>query len=122
MMNRAKQRGEGNLGCIVWILLGIAAGVFLWNWVPIKLANTELHEFMVEQAKFAQNPRADLFHKRIVAKAKELGLPVTKKDVKVEIEGGRIRMRCKYTVTLNLIVYSYEWKVDHKVERPIFFV
>ncbi len=122
MSNRSRQRGEGNLGCIVSLVLALVAGIFLWNWVPIKLANTELHEFMVEQAKFAQNPKAALFHKRIVAKAKELGLPVTKKDVKVEIEGGRIRMRCKYTVTLDLMFYSYDWKVDHKVDRPIFFV
>ncbi len=122
MNKRSMQRGEGNLGCVFWLLLAVVAGIFLWNWVPVKLANTELHQFMVEQAKFAQTPKPAVFQKRIVAKAQELGLPVTKKDVKVEIAGGKIRMRCKYTVPLEFLFYTYVWEVDHKVDRPIFYV
>lgn len=121
MINRSKQRGEGNLGCIIWVVIAALVCLFLWKWVPIKVANTQLREYMIEQAKFAQRPKVEVFRKRIVDKAKELGLPVTLKNVNVSIGSGKIRMRCKYTVPLEFLSFTYEWKVDHQVVRPIFF-
>jgi hypothetical protein len=122
MKNRNAQRGEGNLGCIAWVLLAIVAGLFLYTWVPVRVANSSLHDYMLEQAKYAQSPQPEVFKKRIVDKARELGLPVTAKDVKVEITGDRVRMRCKYSVPLEFPFYTYIWEIDHNIDRPIYYV
>jgi hypothetical protein len=77
---------------------------------------------MLEQAKYAQSPKPEIFKKRIVDKARELGLPVAPKNVKVVITGNRVRMRCKYSVPLEFPFYTYVWEVDHNIDRPIFYV
>jgi len=60
--------------------------------------------------------------KAILDKAIKLGLPVTKKDIKVHLSGGRIVMKCKYSVPVDLIVHTYQWEFEHDVNRPVFIV
>jgi hypothetical protein len=120
MVRRFRERGEGNVGCILWAVL-LAVGVLIaWKVVPIKIKNAELYDFMVQQAQLAQHSSSDELAKRILYKAKELDLSVTEKNVVIQKGRERIRMEVKYTVTLDFPFYSYDWDIDHQVDRPIF--
>ena len=118
-----RQSGEGIVGCVVWAaLLGIALLVAV-KMLPVKVASAELEDFMVEQAKFAgRGTTAARVDRAILEKAQKLGLPVTKKDVKVHLSGGRIIMKCTYSVPVDLVVHTYVWQFNHEVNRPVFII
>ena len=120
MMQRQRQAGDGKLGCILWSLVLIAGGLVAWKAVPVKIATSELYDYMVEQAKWAGNTPSDVLQKRIVNKANELELSVDPKFVTVEKGGDKIRMNATFTVPLEFPGYTYEWDFDLQVERPIF--
>jgi hypothetical protein len=120
MRNRDSQAGDTKIGCVLWSLLLIAGVLIAWKAVPVKIATSELYDYMVEQAKWAGNTPSDVLQKRIVGKANELELPVDPKLVTAEKLGDKIRMSATFTVPLEFPGYTYEWDFDLQVERPIF--
>lgn len=123
MKNRiASQRGEGNLGCFLWLIVLILCGLILWKAVPVKVANVELYDYMEELTKFASGRPEGELKRMILRKAQELELPVTSKQIYVEKSRERIILRCSYTVQLEFPGYTYDWKVNHEVDRAIFFL
>lgn len=122
MARRLVQTGEGRLGCILWLSLVLLFALVAWKVVPIKIKSSELKSYMEEQAKFAYRASPEALKKRILAKARELELPVDPKRVKVERRGPRIVLKCSYTVPVEFPFYTYMWKFDHLVDRPVFMV
>ncbi len=122
-MKLRRQAGEGILGCVVWLVIIAGIGLVVIKMLPVQIASAELIDFMSEQAKFAgRRTTAVGVEKAILQKAYALSLPVTKKDIKVTFGGGRIIMRCTYSVPVDLIFYTYVWHFDHKVNRPVFII
>ena len=122
-MKNRRQAGEGVAGCIVYLLLAAIAALVLVKMVPVKLKTSEFNDYMVEQAKFAgRRTTAQGVHGALLRKAEQLGLPITKKDIQVSLKGGHITMRCRYTVPVDLVLYTYEWNFDHEVRRPVFII
>jgi len=59
MRRRQGEAGNGKLGCILWLLL-LAIGLLIaWKAIPVKIASSELYDFMVEQAKWAGQVSAE---------------------------------------------------------------
>lgn len=123
MRRRIAERGEGNLGCILWLLvLGLAVMISV-KAIPVKVASAELYDFMDEMARRAGvNTTAEDVKKAILTRAAELKLPVDKDDVSVVRQGDRIRMRVEYTVPVEFPGYTYQWHFVHEMDRPIFIV
>lgn len=120
MRRRQGEAGDGKLGCILWGLL-LAIGVLIgWKAIPVKIATSELYDFMVEQAKWAGHTSAETIEKRIFSKANELNLPVDRRNIDATKGGGRLRMRATFTVPLEFPGYTYNWDFDLQVERPIY--
>ena len=120
MTGRRTQAGEGKLGCILWTLLVVAGGLVAWKAIPVKIASSQLYDFMEEQAKWAANADPQALEKRIANKANELNLPVDPKKIKAERIGDHIRLRCSYTVPLEFPGYTYNWEFDHQIDRDIY--
>jgi hypothetical protein len=123
MPRRRSERGEGNLGCILWLLaLGLVT-LIAWKAVPVKIQSTQLYDFMDEQAKFAaaRTPPEEIA-KAIVNRAHQLDIPLDKGDVHVTRDGDRIFMDVEYTVPLEFPGYTYQWHFHQKLDRPIFIV
>lgn len=118
---RFGQRGEGNFGCIVWLIILLIAVLFAWKAVPVKIASAELYDYMIEQAKFGHNAKPDQIKRRILHKAKELRLPLDAKNLKVERIGDNIRMHAEYTVPVEYPGYTWNWKFEHDVDRGIYY-
>jgi predicted lipid carrier protein YhbT len=123
MRRRNAERGEGNLGCIVWLLvLGLAVMICV-KAVPVKIASAEMYDYMDEVARTAGvNTTAEEVKKAILARAVDLKLPVHKDQVTVVREGDRLRMRAEYTVPVEFPGYTYNWHFVHELDRPIFVV
>jgi len=123
MPRRRSERGEGNLGCILWLLaLGLAT-LIAWKAVPVKVQSTQLYDYMDELAKFsAARTPPDQLEKMIIDRAKQLDIALEKKDVRVERNGDNIFMEIEYTVPLEFPGYTYQWHFHQKLDRPIFIV
>ncbi len=123
MRRRTSERGEGNLGCILWLLF-LAAGVLLaWKTIPVKMQSAELYDHMDELAKFtAVNTTPEELEGRILQRAKELNIPLDKEHVQVERNGDRVRMEVEYTIPVEFPGYTYMWHFKHELDRPVFIV
>ncbi|MEA2563744.1 MAG: hypothetical protein QOH06_5248 [Acidobacteriota bacterium] len=123
MRRRIAERGEGNLGCIVWLLvLGLAVMICV-KVVPVKIASAELYDYMDEVARSAGvNSTAEDAEKAILRRAADLKLPVDKDHVTVVRDGDRLRMHVEYTVPVEFPGYTYQWNFVHDMDRPIFIV
>ena len=123
MRRRIAERGEGNLGCILWLLVLALAVMISWKAIPVKVASAELYDFMDEVARSAGvNTTAEDVKKAILDRAHELKLPLDKDHVTVKREGDRLRMRAEYTVPVEFPGYTYQWHFVHELDRPIFIV
>jgi hypothetical protein len=116
------QRGEGKVGCILWTLVLVVAGMIAWEAIPVKIASSELYDFMVEQAKWAGHTPPDTLKRYILDRANELKVPLDPKNLSVERVRDRIRMRAYYVVPLEFPGYVYDWEFDLQVDRPVFVI
>lgn len=123
MRKRIAERGEGKLGCVLWLGVLALAVLISWKLVPVKIASAELYDFMDDQAKAAGvNTTADEVKKNILLRAAELKLPLEKDHVTVERVGDRLRMTADYTVPIQFPGYTYNWHFHHELDRTIFVV
>ena len=123
MRRRNAERGEGNLGCIVWLLvLGLAVMIAV-KAIPVKMASAELYDYMEEAARSTGvNTTAEEVSKAILQRAADLKLPLTKEGLTVVRDGDRLRMRAEYVVPVEFPGYTYNWHFLHEMDRPIFVV
>ncbi|MGD2115087.1 MAG: hypothetical protein PVG07_08540 [Acidobacteriota bacterium] len=121
MKRQTAERGEGNLGCLLWAVVVIIVGYIAWTMVPVKIASAQLSDFMEEQAKFAEHRSPKKIEKAILSKASKLELPLEATSLKVERKGDYIYMDAEYTVPVEFVGgYVYEWHFEHHIDRPIF--
>ena len=119
-MRRPAGLGEGKLGCILWLAILVLAGLIAYKAIPVKIAASQLYDYMDDQARFGARVSTDGLRTRILNRAKELDLPVTSRDIKVLKRGGIIRMECNFTVPLDLLGFEYNWDFNLEVERQVF--
>lgn len=122
MARHPNRHGQGKLGCVLWLLLLLAFVSVCYKVIPVKIRSAELYDFMEEQAMFAGRATAEDLKKRILERAEDLELPLTKKGLMVERRSGRIRMKATYTVPIEFPGYTYHWKFEQVVDRPVFVV
>jgi hypothetical protein len=123
MARRSAERGESNLGCIIWVVVLAIAVLISWKMIPVKMSSAEMADYMVEVAQFqsANRPPEEL-KKLLLNRAGELGIPLVKENVTVVRTGDRIRMTVDYTIPVDFPGYTYNWHFRHEVDRPIFIV
>lgn len=116
-------RGESKIGCIFWLAVLAAGGLIAWKAVPVKVKSAELHDHMADMAIFATRERSsEVIKRNVLAKAKNLGLPLEAKDLVVTRDDARIRLVADYTVVLEFpFGITYDWEFHHEVDRPIFY-
>lgn len=120
-MHRRRAAGEGNIGCILWTLAFLLIALICYKAIPVKLNTAEMYDFMIEQAKFGTAPAASL-KKIIIDKAKELEIPINEKNLTVERIGDRIRMKTAFEIPVDFPGYTYIWKFDWEIDRPIYII
>jgi hypothetical protein len=90
--------------------------------IPVKLNDLEFGDYMEEQAQFSGRATVEAMRKRILKRAQELEIPLKAKNLSIEKGTARVRIKCKYTVTLEFPFYTYDWDFWHDIDRPVFIV
>ena len=119
-MRRFRERGEGQFGCVVALLLLLVAIFVAYKMVPVKVKAAELRGEVVDEAKNAGTRSDETILKSILAKAQQLELPVTADDVQVSRSGSRIHVVVQYVVPVEFPGFTYQWNFRHEAENPIF--
>ena len=120
MRHELAQRGEGRAGCIFWVLVLVVAALIGFKVVPVKYANSQIYDFMYEQAKFAQQAPTERIRKEVLRKARELNIPLDPKKLSIRRRGGRIQIELEYEEVLRFPGYTYTWHFKELVDEPIF--
>jgi hypothetical protein len=102
------QRGEGRLKALLYLGF-LVVGVFLAiKTVPVYVADYELKDKMTEQAKFAIVNRytQDQIKDNIFRTIKDLDIPATRDDIKVEDTNHGIAISVNYSVPVDFVFYK----------------
>jgi hypothetical protein len=117
------ERGEGNIGCILWVLVLILVVMVAWKAIPAKLSTTKLYDYMDELAKFnAASKPPDELKKMILNRAKDLDITVDPNNVVVARKGDSIHMDIQYQMPVTVLGFTYQWNFHQTLDRPIFII
>jgi hypothetical protein len=121
MTRNRRQSGEGQMGCIVGLILFLAAVFVAYKIIPAKVRAAELRETVVDEAKSAGSHSDDRMRKAILAKAKEEDLPVTEKNIEISRAHDEINVEVSYDIPIVFPGgYTYMQHQDHHAQNPIF--
>jgi hypothetical protein len=117
-------RGEGKIGCILWLAVLALIGYGLYKIIPVKIATSTFYDFMQEEAAFGSIRDIKQLNKELLAKAKELDIPVTEENLTIKRTRENITIEAHYEITVEFFNgwKKYVWKFDQVVSRPTFLV
>jgi hypothetical protein len=104
------------LGVILFI--GIKIG-------PVLFANYEFQDSIESESRYALTgyPKRspDDIRNDIYQRSQELGLPVTKESIRLDIGQGSVAIAVDYSIPIDLLVYQFNWPFHpHADNRSIF--
>jgi hypothetical protein len=115
-----REKGEGQFGCLVGMIL-LALAIFVaYKMIPIKVKNAELRQVIVDEAKSAGTHRDDRILAAILAKAQEDHLPITEQNVNIKRGQGEITVDVDYVMPVEFPGFTYQWSIHHHAQNPIF--
>ncbi|HYH06534.1 MAG TPA: hypothetical protein VEK11_05660 [Thermoanaerobaculia bacterium] len=120
MLRNRRERGEGQFGCLVGLVLLLVAGLVAYRMIPVKVKTADMRDTVVNESRSAGQHSDSEIRKAILYKAQQLELPVTEKDIDIKRANSMIRVEVAYTVPVNFPGYTYNWRFHHKAENPIF--
>lgn len=117
-------RGAASFGCIVWLVLLAVVGYALYKIVPVKVASSAFADFLQEESSFGSIKSVPQIQAEILAKAKEMNIPVNKDNLTIKKTREAITIEAHYEMTIDFFngAYKYVWKFDPVYTRPIFLV
>ena len=120
MSRSRRQRGEGQLGCLVGVVF-MLIGVFIaYKMIPVKVRAAELRQEVVDQAKAGGMRSDERIMAAILRKAEEESLPITSDQVKIHRTQNTISVDVDYVVPVDFPGYKYMWEFHHHAENPMF--
>ncbi len=92
----------------VLILVGI--GYILWQVVPPIFNNYQFEDVIEQEARIGSysNKSEEDIQEIVFTKAKDLNIPVTREQIKVERSGNFVAISVAYKVHVNLSVYPFD--------------
>ena len=121
-MRRRKwsERGEGQMGCLVGLVL-LAVGIFIaYKLVPVKVRAAELRQEVIDQAKAAGMRGDDKIMAAILRKAQDDDLPVGEDNVHIRRTANTINVDVEYTIPVQFPGFTYQMDQHVHAENPIF--
>jgi hypothetical protein len=120
MVRNRRERGEGQFGCLVGVVLLLIAGLIAYKMIPVKVKAADLRDTVQDLGRSAGTHSDKEISEAIVQKAQQIGLPVTADSVDISRAANTIKIDVKYTVPVEFPGYTYNWKFNHKTDNPIF--
>ena len=120
MRRSSRERGEGQFGCIIGLIILAVGGIIAWKVIPLKVKRAEVRQVIVDEAKSAGMHGDDRIRKAIIEAAQEDNLPVTDDSIKINRGNNAITVEVDYVVPIEFPGYTYQWHVHDEQTNPIF--
>jgi len=117
----ARERGEGRIGFLISVIV-VGIAIFLGvKIIPVRIDAYEFRDTLREEARYAAVRHDDkTVADRIMQKAKELEIPLRRKNLKLHRTTGEIIIQAAYEQPIDLKVTTYVYKFDVKEKAPLF--
>jgi len=115
---RRTEQGAGR-GKLIFTLLVLAAVAYCaFKTVPVYVNNYELNDKIHQLAIQAtvDHSSAQAVQDRVLEEAKDLGLPVTRDNVTVQV-GSVVTINVDFTVPIDLKVYTWNWHLTDSAQN-----
>ncbi len=118
---RNQQTGAGKIGFIIALII-VAIAIFIaYKIIPVKVKTYEFRDTMREEARMGSlRKTADQTLEVLLAKAKELDLPITSKNLEIIRTNSSLTIRANYTISVDFKVYTYTWVFSQQESAPLF--
>lgn len=120
MRRNRRERGEGNFGCLVGLVVFLAAIFVAYKMIPIKIKAAEVREVLQDEAKSAGTHNDDQIRAAILKKAKDDDLPITEDNLKISRTTSEIKIDLEYVVPVKFPGFTFNWKFHNEQQNPIF--
>ncbi|HKR66110.1 MAG TPA: hypothetical protein VJZ00_20430 [Thermoanaerobaculia bacterium] len=120
MKRNRRERGEGQFGCLVGLVILLIAGLVAYKMIPVKVKAADLRETIVDESKSAGQHKDPQIRRQILAKAEQLELPLTDKDIEINRTSSNIRVHVQYTVPVDFPGFTYQWHFKVDTDNPVF--
>ncbi len=119
MRKSRRERGEGNAGCLVGLII-LAIAIFIaYKMIPPKIKAADLKQTITDEAKMAGSHNNDVIMKSILAKARDQKLPVTEDNVKITRDRSEITVEVDYDVPIDFPGKTWMWHQHILAQNPI---
>jgi hypothetical protein len=118
---RFQSAGEGRVALLFWLVVLVIGGLVAYEAIPVRLRMAELQDFMIESAERARFNNDEQLKKAILEHARELDLPLQEKDLVVRLANGQIHLEARYTIALEFPFYTWDWRKEHVIDRPVYY-
>jgi hypothetical protein len=115
-----RERGEGNAGCLLGLIILALVAFIAYKMIPVKVKAADLKQTVTDEAKMAGTHRDDVIMKQILAKARELKLPVSEDNVKISRTPTDISVEVDYSVPIDFPGKTIDWHQHITAENPVF--
>lgn len=115
------RRGSSTTGCLLWLLLFVAALYYGVNIGEVYYRKWQITEEMKSQARLAPSLTDPVILRRLVAKADELGLPAEASRFRI-VRRPRprvIRIETRYSETVELPFFNHTFTFTPHAEAPL---
>ncbi len=119
MKNCRNEIGASKFGVFLLTVILIVVGYGAIKYIPIKLDSYEFQDYM---ERLARDPsyNEDEIIKALLQKAKDLNIPLTESQIKVDISGGRCEIIVDYEIIINTPIMQKKLEFHPRVsERRI---
>ena len=113
-------RGAVSFGCVVWLAIAALAVYFGMKVIPVKVKTSAFQDFIQEEAGFGSIKSIQQIEGEVLARARELELPIRKDNLTIKRTREVITIEAHYEITLDFFGHPYVWKFDPVAERRIF--
>ena len=120
MRKSRRERGEGNAGCLIGLIILALALFIAYKMVPAKVKAADLKGTITDEARMAGTHRDDVIMNQILAKARELQLSVTQDNVKITRGNNDITVEVEYDVPIDFPGKTWMWHQHIVVQNPVF--
>lgn len=110
------RRGRSSLGCLVTLLIVVAAGYFAVNVGEVYLRYYRFHDSMEQNARFAAHFDDDAIRRNLKLAADTLNLPVGAHSVQIRRREHQITISTEYYERVELPLYVREIHFQPRVE------
>lgn len=118
MRRNRRELGEGQLGCLVGLILFAVIVFIAWKLIPIKIQSAEIRQTVEDEAKAGHDDARIIGD--ILYKAREDKLPITEDSIKIRRGGGNINVQVDYDVPVDFPGFTYKWHFHFEQENPTF--